>query len=65
MTSGDKEGWTKAVETEHEKFVKYAKEEMMGLFNCDNVGPMAKYAGCKADYNRHAWVMQLTQLVML
>jgi hypothetical protein len=44
--------------------VKKAKAHMMELFDCDNVGELKEYAGCKVDYDREAETMKLTQPVM-
>ena len=45
--------------------VQHAKNIMMELFECDNMGKMVKYGGCKVTYNRNKRFMHLTQPVML
>jgi hypothetical protein len=45
--------------------VKKAKAHMMDLFDCDDVGELKEYVGCKVDYDRNAGTMKLTQPVMI
>ena len=48
-----------------EEGVKEAKSSMMELFDCDDVGKLTEYVGCKVDYNQHEGTMKLTQPVMI
>jgi hypothetical protein len=45
--------------------VKIAKGQMMDLFDCDDVGELKEYVGCKIDYDRKVGSMKLTQPVMI
>jgi hypothetical protein len=45
--------------------VKKAKGQMMELFDCDYVGELKEYVGCKVDYDKEAGTMKLTQPVMI
>jgi hypothetical protein len=47
------------------KEVLQAKDSMMELFDCDNVGELNEYVGCKVDYDQEAGIMKLTQPVMI
>jgi hypothetical protein len=38
---------------------------MMELFDCDDVGELKEYVGCKVDYDQEIGTMKLTQLVMI
>ena len=38
---------------------------MMDCFDCDNVGEMNKYVGCKVDYDKELKWIRLTQPVMI
>ena len=38
---------------------------MKELFDCDDVGEMKEYVGCKVDYNHEKRYMQLTQPVFI
>ncbi len=42
-----------------------AKSSMMKLFDCDDVGELKEYVGCKVDYDRANGTMKLTQPVMI
>jgi hypothetical protein len=42
-----------------------AKSSMMKLFDCDDVGELKEYVGCKVDYDRDRGTMRLTQPVMI
>jgi hypothetical protein len=42
-----------------------AKASMMNLFDCDDVGELKEYVGCKVDYDRANGTMKLTQPVMV
>jgi hypothetical protein len=42
-----------------------AKASMMKLFDCDDVGTLKEYLGCKVDYDQEAGTMRLTQPVMI
>ena len=48
-----------------EQGVLKAKASMMKLFDCDDVGPLKEYVGCKIDYDQEAGTMKLTQPVMI
>lgn len=41
------------------------KKEMMERFDCDEVGPLREYVGCKADYDVQGGRLKFTQPVML
>ena len=49
----------------HPKAVAEAKKQMMAQFDCDEVGDMKEYIGCKVEYNRSACYVKLTQPVLL
>jgi len=42
-----------------------AKHQMMKLFDCEELGEMKEYVGCKVEYNREEGYMKLTQPVMI
>ena len=42
-----------------------AKEKMMTLFECDEIGEMKEYVGCKVEHNREERYIRLTQPVMI
>lgn len=42
-----------------------AKEEMMNRFDCDEVGELEEYVGCKIDINREERSVKITQPVLL
>jgi hypothetical protein len=42
-----------------------AKKAMMNEFDCEEVGQMKEYVGCKIDYNKEEGWMKLTQPVLL
>jgi hypothetical protein len=42
-----------------------AKEQMKKEFDCDDVGEMTEFIGCKIDIDRSAKTMRLTQPVLL
>ena len=42
-----------------------AKDKMMSLFDCDDVGEMKEYVGCKVEHNRSKGEMKVTQPVMV
>jgi hypothetical protein len=42
-----------------------AKDSMMELFDCDDVGELNEYVRCKVDYDQEAGTMKLTQPVMI
>jgi hypothetical protein len=48
-----------------DKGVKKAKAHMMELFDCDDVGELKEYVGCKVDYEREAGTMKVTHPVMI
>jgi hypothetical protein len=41
------------------------KERMKQLFECDDIGEMTEYVGCKVEYNKEERYMKLTQPVMI
>ena len=45
--------------------VAIGKEETKSHFDCNNVGRMEEYVGCKVQYNASRCTMTLTQLVLL
>jgi hypothetical protein len=47
------------------KGVKIAKAQMMKQFNCDEIGNMNEYVGCKIDRNFEDGMIKFTQPVML
>ena len=42
-----------------------AKEEMKSLFDCDDIGELKEYVGCKIDYDSHSGTVKFTQPVLL
>jgi len=42
-----------------------AKQQMMDRFDCDDVGELKEYIGCKVDINKEEGSIKLTQPVML
>jgi hypothetical protein len=42
-----------------------AKAAMMEGFDCDNIGELKEYIGCKIDYNKKEGSMKITQPVMI
>jgi len=53
LIAGDKDDVTKA------------KEQMMTLFNCNEIGEMKEYVGCKVDHDWNERCIKLTQPVMI
>ena len=45
--------------------VKQAVKEMMERFDCDHLGEMKEYLGCKIDYDKEESKIKITQLVMI
>jgi hypothetical protein len=45
--------------------VQKAKAEMMARFDCDEVGELKEYVGCKIDFNREEGWIKLTQPVLM
>jgi hypothetical protein len=45
--------------------VQYAKSLMTDIFDCDEVGELKDYVGCKIDYDREDRSMKITQPVLL
>ena len=45
--------------------VKKAKKQMTVHFDCDVIGNMDEYVGCKVTYNKEEWWIKLTQPVLL
>jgi hypothetical protein len=45
--------------------VEIAKQKMMKRFECDEVGELKEYVGCKVDYNREEGWIKLTQPVLM
>jgi hypothetical protein len=43
----------------------HAKEEMKKRFDCDEVGELAEYVGCKVDHNKEEGWIKLTQPVLM
>jgi hypothetical protein len=41
------------------------KDRMKNLFDCDDIGEMTEYVGCKVEYNKLERYMRLTQPVMI
>jgi len=48
-----------------DKAVKDAKAKMMEEFDCDDLGPLQEYVGCKIDYNREEGWLRFTQPVLV
>ena len=48
-----------------EKVVERSKEDMMKLFDCNNIGDLQEYVGCKIEHDRDKKTMKLTQPVMI
>ena len=48
-----------------DKAVKDAKAKMMEEFDCDDLGPLQEYVGCKIDYNREENWLKFTQPVLV
>ena len=48
-----------------EKAVKMAKEQLKQQFECDDIGEMNEYIGCKVDYSKENRSIKLTQPVLL
>ena len=48
-----------------EKEVLREKERMKMLFECDDIGEMTEFVGCKIEYNNGERYMRLTQPVMV
>lgn len=42
-----------------------SKDEVMNIFDCDEVGPIKEYVGCKVEYKPNDGMMKLTQPVLL
>ena len=51
--------------TGEKKEVKMAKEQMMARFDCDEIGELKEYVGCKVEYDTEQGSMRLMQPVML
>jgi hypothetical protein len=49
---------------EKEQVIK-EKDKMKNLFDCDDIGEMTEYVGCKVEYNKEERYMRLTQPVMI
>ena len=47
------------------KAVAEAKREMMERFECEDVGDIVEYVGCKIDINREEQTLKFTQPVLL
>ncbi len=47
------------------KLVDIAKEAMKQHFECDDVGELEEYVGCKIEHNKEEGWMRLTQPVLL
>jgi len=47
----------------HPKAVAFAKEQLKARFDCEDVGPLSEYVGCKIDRGKN-WI-RLTQPVLL
>jgi Reverse transcriptase (RNA-dependent DNA polymerase) len=45
--------------------VEIAKQNMMKRFECDEVGELKEYVGCKVDYNHEEGWIKLTQPVLM
>eukprot|EP00957_Ditylum_brightwellii_P078625 5977616-Ditylum_brightwellii.AAC.1 len=45
--------------------VEKSKTPMKSVFDCDELGEMEEYVGCKVDYNKDLGKMKLTQPVLL
>lgn len=45
--------------------VQKGKEEFKTMFDCDDLGPLEEYVGCKIEYDREKRQMKLTQPVLL
>ena len=45
--------------------VRKAREEMLSLFECDDVGEVKEYLGCKVERNQERGEVRLTQPVIL
>jgi hypothetical protein len=50
---------------EKETGVKIAKKQMMDWFDCDEIGNMDEYVGCKVERDYKERSMKMTQPVML
>jgi hypothetical protein len=42
-----------------------AKQQMMELFDCEEIGEMKEYVGCRVEHNREERYIKLTQPVMI
>ena len=42
-----------------------AKDKMMNLFECDDVGEMKEYGGCMVEHNKSKGQLKVTQPVMI
>src|SRR5688572_6811902 len=45
--------------------VEHSKDKMMKLFDCDDIGDLQEYVGCKVEHDKEKKVMKLTQPVMI
>jgi hypothetical protein len=45
--------------------VQFANQQMMTGFDCDEVGELKEYVGCKIDFNKEEGWMKLTQPVLM
>ena len=48
-----------------EEVVEKSKNDMMKLFDCDDIGELKEYVGCKVEHDRDKKTMRLTQPVMI
>ena len=48
-----------------EKVVLKSKEKLKQLFDCDDVGELTEYVGCKLDWNREKGTIKFTQPVLI
>ena len=49
----------------NKKNILHAKSEMMSRFDCNKVGVLNEYIGCKLDWNKEQRTMKVTQSVLL
>jgi hypothetical protein len=45
--------------------IKYAKQQLMDRFDCDEVGELKEYVGCKIEHDKEGGWMKLTQPVLM
>ena len=48
-----------------EEAVEQSKNDMMKLFDCDDIGELKEYVGCKVEYNKIKKTLKMTQPVMV